>query len=191
MLGLGTLILGAALAISGTKALIQDIDCKSTPYRTTRDGKSVSVTRKGDDYINGEACMSIPYTSEYGATYYKTIGRTTGRVYEDTRNNVNDRWEREARKSYEENKAKGKLGYLKMNFRLHYCLLTEMSTGKQIASLSRYDKDTCYKEYLDPNGSFCHSGDGNKIKISNEEYEGLSGIGGRHLNYDALGYYRK
>ena len=53
MLGLGTLILGAALAVSGTKALIQDIDCKSTPYRTTRDGKQVSVTRKGDDYING------------------------------------------------------------------------------------------------------------------------------------------
>lgn len=85
--------------------------------------------------------MSIPYTSEYGATYYKTIGRTTGRVYEDTRNNVNDRWEREARKSYEENKAKGKLRYLKMNFRLYYCLLTEMSTGKQIAALSRYDKE--------------------------------------------------
>ena len=31
MLGLGTLILGAALAVSGTKALIQDIDCKSPP----------------------------------------------------------------------------------------------------------------------------------------------------------------
>ena len=51
MLGLGTLILGAALAVSGTKALIQDIDCKSTPYRKTRDGKPVSVTLKGDDYI--------------------------------------------------------------------------------------------------------------------------------------------
>ena len=66
-----------------------------------------------------------------------------------------------------------------------------MSTGKQIEKLGRYSKDYCYKEYLDPNGSFCHSGDGNKIQISNEEYEGLSGIGGRHLNYDSLGYYRK
>lgn len=191
MLGLGALVLGVALAISGTKDLIADIDCKSTPYRTTRDGKPVSVTRKGDDYINGESCMSIPYTSEYGATYWKTIGRRTGRVYEDTRDTVTDRWEREARKSYEENKAKGKLGYLRMNFRLHYCLLTEMSTGKQIAALGRYSKDYCYKEYLDPNGSFCFSGDGNKIQISNEEYEGLSGIGGMHTNYDALKRYHR
>ena len=149
---IGLLIGGGAMLHDA----VRDADCRSTPYRTTRDGKPVSVTLKGDDYINGEACMSIPY-SEYGVTYYKTIGRTTGRVYEDTRDTVNDRWEREARKSYEENKAKGKLGYLKMNFRLHYCLLTEMSTGKQIASLSRYSDGTCYKEYLDPNGSFCHS----------------------------------
>lgn len=101
---IGLLIGGGAMLHDA----VRDADCKSTPYRTTRDGKPVSVTLKGDDYINGEACMSIPYTSEYGATYYKTIGRRTGRVYEDTRDTVNDRWEREARKDMEENKIKQK-----------------------------------------------------------------------------------
>ena len=75
MLGSGTLILGAALAVSGTKALINDIDCKSTPYRKTRDGKPVSVTKKGDDYINGEACMSNPsfVYSQLPVLYHKLL----------------------------------------------------------------------------------------------------------------------
>lgn len=192
MVGLFTLIWGAVFGVSAINDAVHNHQCKKTVYRHTSDGKPVSFTKDGRDYINGEPCRSIPYKdSKYGMTCYKTVGKYTNTVYEDTRNNLDAKWEREARKSYEENKAKGKLGYLKLNPRLHYCLLTEMSTGKQIAELSRYSKDTCYKEYLNPNGCFCNSGDGNKIKISNEEYEGLSGIGGMHTNYDALGHYWK
>lgn len=66
---IGLLVGGGAMLHDAVK----DADCRSTPYRTTRDGKPVSLTRKGDYYINGEPCMSIPYTSEYGATYWKRI----------------------------------------------------------------------------------------------------------------------
>lgn len=160
---------------------------KRTAYRTYN-GNIASFGRCGSMYVNGEQVYRKFYKDANGKEHHMEVGMHSGKIYSDS---FEQRaMEDEVRNQKEKQKriAQGYKAYCAYhpNTKFTVPVLTEISTGKIIASLSRYKDGRCFKEYADLSKCIANviESDGIKIPITSREFDELNVMFGRNRVYD-------
>lgn len=189
MFGILSAIVG--LGLRGVCGVHNYIDNQETMKRTaykTYNGNTACFGRGGTMYVNGEQVYRKFYRDVNGKEHHMEVGMHSGRVYSDSFEQK--AMEDDVRNQKEKQKriAQGYKAYCAYhpNTRFTVPILTEISTGKVIASLVRYQDGRCFKEYADLSkgiGNIVVS-DEIKIPITSREFDELNVMFGRNFVYD-------
>lgn len=189
MFGILSAIVG--LGLRGVCGVHNYIDNQETMKRTaykTYNGNTACFGRGGTMYVNGEQVYSKFYRDANGKEHHMEVGMHSGRVYSDSFEKK--AMEDEARNQKEKQRMieEGYKAYCAYhpNTRFTVPVLTEISTGKIIASLVRYPDGRCFKEYADLKECIENVIEGDKIKIpiTSREFDELNVPFGRNFVFD-------
>lgn len=202
---LSGLLFGGAYAVSGVRCAIDNREAMSKPAYYLKDGTPVYHDRLMNTYINGEKTYETSRRDEFGNNHTFTIGCNSKRIYRDSHQEEMDRRNAIAEQDKQNMIKLGKLAYLKYDDRFKRNITTEISTGRQIATLYALEEKNIYRKFYIPRDihKVCYDPsiprdlwwcknwplnyyywkpdeDDWGIPITKEEYDGLNIICGSH-----------
>jgi hypothetical protein len=192
------LIFGALLGGSAIKCGIQNARMMSKPYRHLEDGTPVYLDRLCNEHINGEK-VTVHYDFSGKQMNTQLVGTQSGRIYHDSHQSYLNRVDRENEEKRQKALSEGKLAYIKLfptntipgniSNSITDCRFTcDCNSGRVIGKLEREKDGTCYKYYMtslkNPNSDCVFNENVEKIQISEEEFNRLNIIGGKHFVLD-------